>query len=297
MTENSKPEKSGFAPQKPQKLSTEEYIAKRKAEKDSVYKMIDDATAEISNDPAKFREYLDTQSRMDRYTVNNALLIYKQRPDATKLKEFDAWVESGVRVNKGEKTVMILEPSEYTKADGTTGIGYNVKKVFDVSQTNGKRTPAPSVNRDPRSLVAVMLDTAPVNVETAATLPYPDVGAYYDNDRQTLLVKKDVGDSVALCQCVAQELGFAQLAVDSKVYSRSENGFSAMCIGYMLCRKFGVDTKPFAIDRLPTAWKDKEPKEIRSDLSKMRNSYRDIGSRVSDGLYRQKQDRFKAAER
>ena len=294
MTDNFKPEGSGY---QPQRLTTEEYIAKRNAEKEAAYKMIDDATAEISNDPEKFKAYLDTQSRMDRNTVNNALLIYKQRPDATQLKEFEDWVEAGVRINKGEKKMMILEPSDYTKADGSPGVGYNVKKVLDVSQTNGKRTPAPSANRDPRGLVAVMLDTAPINVESANEMPYPNMGAYYDNDKQTLYVKKDIGDSVALCQCVAQELGFAQLSIDSKVYSRKDMGFQAVCIGYMLCQKYGVDTKAFAINRLPETWKDKELKEIRADLSKARNAYRDIHSRVSTELYRQRQERSKAAER
>ena len=40
--------------------------------------MIDDTAAEIVRDPDKFRAYLDTQARMDRYSAANALLIYKQ---------------------------------------------------------------------------------------------------------------------------------------------------------------------------------------------------------------------------
>lgn len=53
----------------------------------------------------------------------------------------------------------------------TTGISYNVKKVFDVSQTNGKRPPAPTVNRDPKALITVMLDSSPVEVEATNELP------------------------------------------------------------------------------------------------------------------------------
>ena len=70
-----------------------------------------------------------------------------------------------MKINKGERACPFFEPVEYTKKDGTPGIAYNVKKVFDVAQTNGKRLPAPSVNRDPQRLVAVALDTAPVKVE------------------------------------------------------------------------------------------------------------------------------------
>ena len=53
MTNNFTPKKSGTAA-RPQ-LSPEEYAAKKKAEKDAVYQMIDDTAAEIVSDPDKFR--------------------------------------------------------------------------------------------------------------------------------------------------------------------------------------------------------------------------------------------------
>lgn len=154
MTNNFTPKKSGTAA-RPQ-LSPEEYAAKKKAEKDAVYQMIDDTATEIVSDPDKFRAYLDTQARMDRYSAANALLIYKQQPQATQLKDFRDWQEDGVKVNKGAKSLSILEPVEYTKNDGSTGIAYNVKKVFDVAQTSGKKPAAPTLDRDPRKLVAIM---------------------------------------------------------------------------------------------------------------------------------------------
>ncbi len=295
MTSNFKPSRSRTESRP--RLSTEEWIEKKQAEKDAVYTMIDETAAEVVSDPAKFQSFLDTQSRMDRYSAANALLVYKQRPDAAQLKSFSDWGEENIRVNKGEKSFSILEPVEYTKQDGTPGIAYNVKKVFDVAQTNGKRQPAPSVNRDPRQLVAVMLDTAPVAIESVVELPYPDMGAFYNNDKQTLYVKRDIGDSVALCQCVAQELGHAQLAINSEAYSRKDSGFQAVCVGYMLCKKFGVDTKNFAIDRIPDELAGAEPKDIRAELSKTRTAMSEIYGRVSDELYRQKQERSKDMER
>ena len=295
MTNNFNPKKSGAA-ERPQ-LSPEEYVAKKKAEKDAVYQMIDDAATEIVNAPEKFRGYLDTQARMDRYSAANALLIYKQQPQATQLKEFRDWQEDGVKVSKGAKSLSILEPVEYAKKDGSTGIAYNVKKVFDVSQTNGRRPAAPTLDRDSRKLVAVMLDTAPIDVATVEELPSPNMGAFYRNEDQTLYVKRDIGDSVALCQCVAQELGHAQLAMSCEAYSRREMGFSAVCVGYMLCRKFGVDTRSFAIEDIPDGLKNKEPKGIRAELSKTRSAMNEIGSRVSEEIYRRRAERSKEQER
>lgn len=290
---NTKREGENSRPQ----LSPQEYAGKKKSEKNAVYQMIDEAVAEVVSNPEKFRTFLDTQSRMDRYSVSNALLIYKQFPSATQLRSFGDWGEDNVKINKGAKSISILEPIEYTKKDGTSGISYNVKKVFDITQTSATRPHAPTINRDPRHLVTVILDTAPIQKELVDELPYSDMASYYDNEKQTLFVKRNVGDSVALCQSVSQELGLAQLSMDSEVYSRRDMSFKAVCIGYMLCKKFGVDTKNFAVDRIPEELASKKPKEIRTELSKIRTSMNEIYSRVSDELYRQKQERSKDKER
>lgn len=294
MTNNFKPAKTG---QQNNRLSREEYAEKMRKEKEAVYQMADETATEIVASSEKFKAFLDTQSRLDRYSAVNALLIFKQRPDASQLKNFDDWSKENVKIQKGAKSVSILEPVEYAKRDGTIGISYNVKKVFDISQTNGKKPPAPSVNRDPKALITTMLDSSPVNVEATDELPYPNMAAFYNNEEQTLYVKRDVGDSVAVAQCVAQELGHAQLSINSESYSRADMGFQAVCIGYMLCKKYGVDTQNFAINRIPDSLSSKEPKDIRFELSKTRNAMADIHSRISDELYKKKQERSKGYER
>ena len=294
MTNDFRPQKAGG---NQPKLSKEEYAEKKKAEKERVYQMVDDTAMQIVSDPEKFRAFLDTQSRMDRYSAANALLIFNQLPEATQLKDFDDWGKDNVKIVKGAKSISILEPVEYARQDGTTGVSYNVKKMFDVSQTNGRQTPAVSVNRDPKALITTMLDACPVEIEATNELPYPNMAAFYNNEKQTLYVKRNVGDSVAVAQCVAQELGHAQLSINSDTYSRRDMGFQAVCIGYMLCKKYGVDTQNFAIDRIPESLKEKEPKEIRAELSKTRNAMSEINSRISEELYRKKQERSKEHER
>lgn len=280
-----------------QPYDKEAWAEKKKAEKDAVYQMIDDTALEIADNPEKLKAYLDVQSRMDRYSAANALLIYKQNPQASQLKDFNDWAEDKVSIKQGEKSISILEPVEYAKKDGSTGISYNVKKVFDVAQTKGKQLPAPTLNRDPKLLVSVMVNTSPVNVEMKDSLPFENMGAYYDNDKQTIFVKRGIENSVQLFQCVAQELAHAQLSIESETYSRKDMGFQAVCVGYMLCKKYGVDTKNFAIDRIPEEMKQKEPKEIRASLTKMRSAMSEIHGRVSEELYRQKQERNKDYER
>lgn len=294
MTNDFKPAKTGG---NSPRLSKEEYAEKKRAEKEKVYQRIDDTAREVVSDPEKFKAFLDTQARVDRYSAANALLIYNQLPEAMQLKDFDDWGNDNVKIVKGAKSISIIEPVEYTRRDGTPGISYNVKRVFDVSQTNGRKPPAPSVNRDPKALITTMLDASPVAVEATNELPYPNMAAFYNNEKQTLFVKRGVGDSVAVAQCVAQELGHAQLSINSNTYSRRDMGFQAVCIGYMLCKKYGVDTQNFAIERIPAELANKEPKEIRAELSKMRNAMSEIHSRVSEELYKKKQERSKDYER
>ena len=236
MTNDFKNKQSSGA--RPPRLSPEEYAAKKKAEKEAIYQLLDNTASEVVQSPEKFKAYLDVQSRMDRYTANNALLMYKQFPQASQIKEFDDWAAEGVKVNKGSKTFIILDPYEYTKKDGTIGIDFNLKRVLDVSQTNGKRPAAPTANRDPR-----------------------------------------------------------KLSMNSEVYSRRDMGFQAVCIGYMLCKKYGVDTQNFAIDRIPDELKNKEPKEIKAELGKTQKAFKEITARVSDELYRQRAERSKEQER
>ena len=268
MTNNFTPAKAG---QQRNRLSKEEYAEKMKAEKEAVYQMADDTAKAIVSDPEKFKAFLDTQSRLDRYSAVNALLIFKQLPEASQLKNFDDWSKDNVKIQKGAKSISILEPVEYAKRDGT----FN----------------------DLIDKVDIMLDSSPVEVEATNELPYPNMAAFYNNEEQTLYVKRDVGDSVAVAQCVAQELGHAQLSINSDSYSRADMGFHAVCIGYMLCKKYGVDTQNFAINRIPEKLAGKEPKDIRYELSKTRNAMADIHSRVSDELYKKKQERSKDYER
>lgn len=280
-----------------EQLSPQEWAEKKQLEKEAVYQMIDSTAEEISENSDKLKAFLDVQARMDRYSSANALLIYSQLPEATRLKDFTGWGEDNVRVKKGAKSISILEPVEYTKNDGSTGISYNVKKMFDVSQTNGKRQPAPTLNRDPQELVAVMLDTSPIEVEIVDEMPQPNMGAFYKNEDQTLYVKRGFGDGVLLCQNIAQELAFAQLSIQSDSYNRREMGFKAVCVGYMVCKKLGIDTKSFAVNRMPPDWKDMDAKAVRSELSQMRSALGEIHSRVSDELYRHQQARSKDHER
>ena len=57
-----------------------------------------------------YRAWLRTLSRFYSYSFNNWLLIYTQRPDATRVAGFQTWKSLGRFVKKGEHGIRIFAP-------------------------------------------------------------------------------------------------------------------------------------------------------------------------------------------
>lgn len=278
------------------RLTPEEYARKKQAEREGVYMLVEVAASEIVQSPENFRQFLNIQSRMDRYSTANALLIYKQFPRATQLKEFSDWAAENVRVSKGEKSVLILEPSEYVKRDGSQGLGFQVKKVFDILQTNSRR-PAQCLAVSPKELADAMLQASPVSVQMVDGFPDPDRAVFYSESNQALFLKRNVDSDIAFCQNLARELGRASLAQLAAGENRQEQDFQAECVGYMFCRKYGSDTRCFAVGQIPEDWKQLDARGLRGKLSEIRSAFTELHSRTFESLYRNRQERQLAQER
>ena len=115
----------------------------------------------------KYMRYLSVMSRFHRYSVNNTMLIYMQKPDATLVAGYNKWKDQFERhVKKGEHGITIIAPTPYKKKIEEQKLDPDTKapildkdgkivteekeieipmfrpvKVFDVSQTDGKPLP------------------------------------------------------------------------------------------------------------------------------------------------------------
>lgn len=95
------------------------------------------------------KTYLSVMSRFHKYSWGNCLLIYSQRPDATHVAGFHAWLKLRRFVRKGEKGIVILAPmvghkksdDALTEDEQTRVFGFRAAHVFDVSQTDGEPLP------------------------------------------------------------------------------------------------------------------------------------------------------------
>lgn len=259
--------------------SKEEFAARKKAEKEAAYEMIDNSISEMMKDDDKFIGYLDFQSNMERYTVANTLLINAQCPQATQLKSADSWNELNAKINKGEKAIHILEPTEYIDENGEQRTSYNIKNVFDVSQTDAEPKDTHFVEYSPQSFVKAMLNSTSLQKAVVDELPIENSTAFYDNDNKTLLVKKK-SDSISLFKDISRELSLAEIAKGCDEYNRDECLPSALCASYMLCQKYGIDNKNINVEKAPKAWAGLENKDVRTMLTMSNDALYSLGKDI-----------------
>lgn len=103
----------------------------------TVTRLAQDTTAEITSNPWAWMNFLVTASRLYRYSFSDQLLIHAQRPDATACASFELWKNTMHRyVKKGSKGIALMDDRG----------GYpRLRYVFDVSDTgelpNKSRSP------------------------------------------------------------------------------------------------------------------------------------------------------------
>lgn len=274
------------------------WAQKKQAERKAVYALADATTESVSTDGVRFRDFLDVQTRFDRYSATNALLILAQMPQATQLKDFDGWRDAGVYIKKQSKgkSISILEPGhKYRREDGSWATSYNVKKVFDISQTTARAGAQPTVSVDNRLLLRALISSPPVPIQTVDTLPN-NMGALYDHDQQVIFVRRGMTADV-IFRSVSKELAHAQIAVMSDGYSRDNAAFAAYSVSYILCKKNGIDVSGYNFSQLPNDFRGADPQSVRSTLTQIRDAAGDISARMSRVLEQSKAPRLNEQER
>ena len=171
----------------------------------------------------KYMRYLSVMSKFHRYSMNNTMLIYMQRPDATLVAGFNKWKNQFERhVKKGEHGITIIAPTPYKKkieemkrdpdthapildADGKAVMEekeieipmFRPVKVFDVSQTDGKPLPelASSLSGTVphyEAFMEALRRSAPVPIEFEAMAENMD--GYFSPEQQRIAIRKGMSE-------------------------------------------------------------------------------------------------------
>lgn len=216
-------------------------MAEKQTNKDRMREIVDSIENGIKElfESDKYRKYLATMSRFHRYSVNNTMLIYMQRPDATHVAGFNKWRDQfGRNVLKGEKGIRIIAPTPYKKkieeiktdpetnapvldADGKAIIEekeiripmFKVVSVFDVSQTSGK--PLPQLAADLSGNVQqyevfmeALRRASPVPMEIKPVAR--DTDGFFSIKAQSITIRAGMSEVQTVCAAV-HEIAHAKL--------------------------------------------------------------------------------------
>lgn len=270
--------------QKKPYLSKEEYAEKRKAEKDALYQLVEDGITDILSGQDGLFKYLDVQSKFDAYSVSNAILIAQQMPQAKQLKSYEGWADLKIQVKQKSRSISILEPSPYTDKEGNERISFVVKKMFDISQTTARQQTTQTIP-DLKEITKALMKSSIVECKVAEKLPIQNSAAYYNEKDNVVYLAES--NPVKLFQDIVRELALAEISYNDNEYNRVESLPSANCTAYMICKRYGVDTKDIPVADVFDAWKNKEPKEIRINLAMARDSNKAINTELYKALHKE----------
>ena len=274
----------------------EAWAEKKQMERQEVYELADATTQEVAANGDKYQAFLDVKSRLIHYSATNALLVLAQRPLATLFRDFNGWKSEGVSIKRNESHVKILEAGDsYERPDGSIGTSWNVKHVFDVSQTTSRQRPRPAPQVDDRSLLHALVRQSPVPVQGIDELPN-NMGAYYDHDQSVIFVRRGM-EAHDIFRSLSKEIAHAELAGADPNYTRADAAFAAYSVSYIVCKRYGVDVSGYDFSRLPDSFRDADPQSIRATLNEISDVAKDMNGRMSRALEQNKPPRAKGQER
>ena len=193
----------------------------------------------------KYMRYLSVMSKFHRYSVNNTMLIYMQRPEATLVAGFNKWKNQFERhVKKGEHGITIIAPTPYKKkieemkrdpdthapildADGKAVMEekeieipmFRPVKVFDVSQTDGKPLPELSSSLSGtvphyEAFLEALRRSAPISIEFEPMAANTD--GYFSPDQQRIAIREGMSE-VQTVSATVHEIAHSKLHNQKKI--------------------------------------------------------------------------------
>lgn len=261
-----------------QKLTKEEYAAKKQQEREEVWAEVDAQAQDVFQKGEKLKGFLDFMAECNTQRTPNLLLIYGQRPDSKVVRSYERWREEHRSVRAGEHGMTYMISTEYEK-DGETRRGYTIGKGFDISQMTGK----PLEERPQRTLpelIEAVLKDQPVRVQIEDTLP-EGIQAQYNSRYRTVFIRNGMSE-VTTFHALNRELACAAMDQHTGTYSRQKVNAQAYCTAYVIARRYGIDVSGFNLERIAQMqeYGKKDPQELRNFLNDIRQASYTIRNHV-----------------
>ena len=251
----------------------EEWAARKRAEREAAFALADDTALLVNGDGAARAALARVMGRLPGHSATNALLVLAQNPDATRLGDAGYWRRAGARIKQGERAISVIEPTkEFVRQDGTVGMLYDARKVFDASQTTAR----PRLPREfaAEEVLTALVARSPVQV-SPADAPVPG-GARYDPAAGEIMVERGLGAG-ELFSCLAREACRASMDLRGEPAGGGEAELAAAALG----ERFGIGGG----GALPSpAPEGSDARAVREALSRARSAAAELGGAMARSL-------------
>ena len=246
----------------------------------------------------KYETYLKTMSRFHSYSMNNTMLIYMQKPDATLVAGYHGWQQKFNRnVLKGEKGIQILAPApirktvtmdvfdehmrpvldpdgnQVRKTEQITIPAFKPVTVFDVSQTEGEPLPElvqtlnGSVENYDNFLQALhRVSQAPISFKELPS----NLDGFFNLKDKTITIRDGMSEAQTVC-AIVHEVTHSRLH-DKKAENPEDRKDSrtmeveAESVAFAVCANYGIETGENSFGYIASWSKDKELPELKKSL-------------------------------
>lgn len=261
-------------------------IESLRADRENLSEMRNAALTEVTSNPEMYQRYLDLQSGNISLSAGNVALTMIQLQVATKIGPTDYWHEQGRYVlddaiKNGAKVFVTPKNSQRR--------GYLMGDYYDISQTSGKpmKEQVPLAENSPRMLKALesLMNYSPVPIVEDNEMAAP---AYYDPEKLELSVNAHYSD-LEVFAALSTEVTYARIHGKGRNmdFTREEYRLDAESVGYMLCRRFGVEQSAPHAAAVRQLYDGYEPADRSDALERLRKTAQNIG----DGIERTIQPR------
>jgi antirestriction protein ArdC len=220
-----------------------------------------------------WQTWLSSRRHFHRYTLTNQLLIAMQRPDATRVAGFRAWLKLGYAVHRGQKAIHIWVPvppsrkrvEQWVQAGSNPNekprTYFKLGPVFDREQVQPLPPPACPVPLDPPVAQITGDDLAPVLprlIELARQIGSHVVfeamsgqrRGYYELESRQIAVRQDISTN-AQVKTLIHELAHALLRAepdeDDPALERAAEELVVESVAFTVCGSLGLDTSGYSI--------------------------------------------------
>ncbi len=266
-------------PESRKPLSEEQRAERRRADRQFARQAVEQLRSSEG-----WRAWLATRRHFHRYSLANQLLIAMQRPHATRVAGFRAWLKLGYCVARGESAIRIwvpIPPSRRQLEKWENGGSdparrprtcFRLGPVFDREQVGPLPPPAQPAALDPPireiggdELAPVLPRLIELAGQIGSVVEFEAIGGdrrgYYELESRRIAVRRDMAPN-AQVKTLIHELSHALLRAepgeDDPELEQAAEELVVESVAYTVCGALGLDTSGYSIPFLASWAEDGE---------------------------------------